>query len=70
MCAGAIHWSQIGRVVYALSEEELYKIVGPSPEHLQMPCREVFAHSDRPIDVSGPSAELDAEARAVHEGFW
>ena len=30
MCAGAIHWSQIGRVVYALSEVDLYAIIGPS----------------------------------------
>ena len=70
MCSGAIHWSQIGRVVYALSEEALYDIAGPSPEHLRLPCREVFAHSQRPIEVLGPSAELNAEARAVHEGFW
>jgi tRNA(Arg) A34 adenosine deaminase TadA len=70
MCAGAIHWSQIGRVVYALSEEDLYGIVGPSPEHLLLPCREVFAHSKRPIEVLGPIAALKLEARAVHENFW
>ena len=70
MCAGAIHWSQIGRVVYALSEIELYNIVGPSPENLLLPCREVFAHSGCPVEVLGPVIELDAEARAVHENFW
>lgn len=70
MCAGAIHWSRIGRVVYALSEVDLYAIVGPSPEHLYLPCREVFARSQRPVEVSGPAAELEEEARAVHVGFW
>ena len=70
MCAGAIHWGQIGRVVYALSEEDLYAIVGPSPEHLLLPCREVFAHSQRPVQVIGPVAELKVEARAVHANFW
>jgi tRNA(Arg) A34 adenosine deaminase TadA len=70
MCAGAIHWSQIGRVVFALGEIELYAIVGPSPEHLLLPCREVFAHSQRPVVVLGPAPALDREARAVHEGFW
>jgi tRNA(Arg) A34 adenosine deaminase TadA len=70
MCAGAIHWSQIGRVVFALSEAELYDIVGPSPEHLLLPCRDVFARSQRGVKVSGPAAALDREARAVHEGFW
>ena len=70
MCAGAIYWSQIGSVIYALSEIDLYAIVGPSPEHLLLPCREVFAHSQRPVEVRGPASALDFEARAVHENFW
>jgi len=70
MCAGAIFWSQIGRVVYALSEVDLYAIIGPSPEHLLLPCREVFARSQRRIEVIGPVPGLEAEARRVHEGFW
>ena len=70
MCAGAIHWGTVARVVFALSEVDLYEMVGPSPEHLLLPCREVFARSGRPVEVVGPAPELDAEARAVHEGFW
>jgi tRNA(Arg) A34 adenosine deaminase TadA len=68
MCAGAIHWGKLGRVVYALSASDLYAIVGPSPEHLMLPCREVFARSRQPIEVLGPA--LEAEAKAVHAGFW
>jgi tRNA(Arg) A34 adenosine deaminase TadA len=70
MCATAIHWGNVRRVVYALSEVGLYKIVGPSPDHLMLPCREVFARSQRHVEVLGPATELDAEARAVHIGFW
>ncbi len=70
MCAGAIHWAGIGRVVYALSEVDLYDIVGPSSEHLVIPCRDVFARTGRGIDVIGPVSELQPEARAVHAGFW
>ena len=70
MCAGAIHWGNVRRVVYALSEVALYEIVGPSPDHLLLPCQEVFARSQKHTEVVGPAAELDAEARAVHEGFW
>lgn len=70
MCAGAIYWSQIGRVVFALSEMDLYAIIGPSPDHLLLPCREVFAHSKRPIEVHGPISSLEVEARAVHKDFW
>ena len=70
MCAGAIHWGNVRRVVFALSEIDLYNIIGPSPEHLLLPCREVFARSQRSVEVIGPVAELNKEARAVHEGFW
>ena len=70
MCAGAIHWGNLRRVVYALGETELYDLVGPSPDHLMIPCREVFARSQRQVVVEGPAFELGVEARAVHEGFW
>ena len=70
MCAGAIHWGNVRRVVYALGEIDLYALIGPSPENLLLPCREVFGHSQRHVDVEGPALELDVAARAVHEGFW
>jgi tRNA(Arg) A34 adenosine deaminase TadA len=70
MCAGAIHWGNVRRVVFALSETDFYEMVGPSPEHLLLPCREVFDRTQRPVEVLGPAPELRAEARAVHEGFW
>jgi tRNA(Arg) A34 adenosine deaminase TadA len=70
MCAGAIHWGNVRRVVYALSEVDLYEIIGPSQDRLLLPCREVFARSQRPIGVDGPVVELAVQARAVHEGFW
>jgi tRNA(Arg) A34 adenosine deaminase TadA len=70
MCAGAIHWAGIGRIVFALSEADLYDLVGPSPEHLRLPCRHLFSHTARTVLIEGPAAELDAEARAVHAGFW
>jgi tRNA(Arg) A34 adenosine deaminase TadA len=70
MCAGAIYWGNVGRVVYALSEVGLYEIIGLSPNQLLLASREVFAHSQRHVEVEGPAMELDAEARAVHAGFW
>ena len=70
MCAGAIHWGNVRRVVFALSEIDLYEMIGSSPDHLLLPCREIFARTRRHVEVLGPAAELDVEARAVHEGFW
>jgi hypothetical protein len=37
---------------------------------LMLPCEEVFARTQHPTEVLGPAVELDAEAKAVHQGFW
>lgn len=70
MCAGAIYWCGIGRVVYALSEHKLLGLTGDHPENptFALPCREVFARGQRPIEVSGP--HLEDEAAEPHHGFW
>ena len=72
MCSGAIHWSGIGRVVYALGEEGLYAMTSdgtnPDNETMALPCREVFARCVRPVEVIGPL--IEDEACVVHEGFW
>ncbi len=70
MCAGAAYWAGVGRVVYGLSEHDMREIIGPHPENLTMnlPCRVVLGAGQRTIAVVGPL--LEAEARAVHEGFW
>lgn len=70
MCAGAIYWAGINRVVYALAEGELIAMTAenPSEQTLDLPCREVFARGPRAVEVIGPV--LLPEAFAVHEGFW
>jgi tRNA(Arg) A34 adenosine deaminase TadA len=70
MCAGAIYWAGIGRVVFALSAASMWDLAAPNLANdiLALPCREVFARGQRPIVVVGP--QLEDEARVVHEGFW
>lgn len=70
MCAGAVYWTGVGRVVYGLSEIALKELIGPDPENLtmDMPCRDVFAAGQRAVEVVGPI--LEADAAKVHEGFW
>lgn len=70
MCSGAIFWSGIGRVVYALSEQRLLQVASSETDedYFFLPCREVFSHGRRAIDVAGPLIEDEAEA--VHRGFW
>ena len=70
MCAGAMYWAGIGRLVYGLSEHRLRKFTGNHPENptLDLPCRAVFASGQRPTEVVGPL--LEDEAAALHEGAW
>ena len=70
MCAGAIYWCGLGRVVYALSEHRLLGLTGDHPENptFALPCREVFARGQRRIEVAGPF--LEEEAAEPHRGFW
>jgi len=70
MCAGAIYWCGIGRVVYALSEHKLLGLTGDHPENptFALPCREVFARGQRSVEVAGPY--LEDEAAVPHYGFW
>lgn len=70
MCAGAIYWARIGRLGYALSERELYDMIGPDDRNptLLLPSRQVFASGQRPMTVVGP-VEMPG-AREVHDGFW
>lgn len=70
MCAGAIYWTGIGRVVFGLSEAVLMRYTGSHEENptLDLPCREVFARGQKEIVVDGPL--IEDEAGVVHEGFW
>ena len=70
MCAGAMYWAGIGRLVYGLSEHRLRDITGNHPENptLNLPCRDVFASGQRQTEVVGPL--LEDEAAALHDGVW
>ncbi|AVS87591.1 nucleoside deaminase [Paracidovorax avenae] len=70
MCAGAIFWANIGRVVYGIDAVRLRGFRGERQDQrdAELSCRDVFAASPHPIDCIGPA--LVAEACASHEGAW
>lgn len=72
MCAGSLYWAGIGRLVYAMSEHKLGRIIGPHPDNLtlDLPCRTVLAAGQRAVEVIGPLLEDDPEAVALHDGVW
>jgi tRNA(Arg) A34 adenosine deaminase TadA len=70
MCAGAHYWAGIGRLVFAVSGDQLADIVSPGGRSLRLSSREVFARGNARIEVEGPCDQLLADARSVFDGFW
>jgi tRNA(Arg) A34 adenosine deaminase TadA len=70
MCAGAIYWAGIGRVVYGQTERGLKAMTGDNPENptLDLPCHVVFEAGQRPTEVVGPL--LEDEATALQADYW
>ena len=70
MCAGAIFWSAIGRVVYGIDAERLRVFRGErlDQKDAELSCRDVFERSSHAIECIGPS--LIDEASQSHQGGW
>lgn len=66
MCAGAIYWSQIGRVVFGLSAKSLYSITGDELAARLPSCQDIL--QVRGVQVIGPVPEVESES--VHVDFW
>ena len=69
MCTGAIFWANVRRVVFGLSEEKLYALIGDdTDEVLYLPSRALLAKGKKDIEVIGPL--LEEEAFEVHKDFY
>jgi len=65
MCAGAIYWSGVRRVVFACSEKRLGEL---GTGGLDVPCREILLRGSHPVEVVGPI--LEEEAVRTHQNYW
>ncbi|WP_372618476.1 deaminase [Falsiroseomonas sp.] len=70
MCAAAIFYTGIGRVVYGLSAAAILHLRNAQPHTagLSLSCREVLASAAEPVEVVGPC--LEAEGAQPHAGYW
>ncbi|MCP4305853.1 MAG: nucleoside deaminase [bacterium] len=66
MCAGAIYWSGISRMVFGVAATTLEERTSGSGLH--QPSRQVLGSASRSIDVVGPVLETDAWS--AHDGYW
>lgn len=73
MCTGTLYWSNIGRLVYAASEERLKEVTGEgNPENytMSLPCRDILKHGQKKIQVWGPIEDVEQEVMDDSEKFW
>ena len=64
MCAGAIVWANIRRVVFGLGMDAIYRLfdVDPDAPALSMHAADVFSEAPWSVEVIGPLLEGEAEA--------
>lgn len=72
MCAGTIYWSNIGRVVYGMSEKRLLECTANHHENptMSLSVQYVFAHGQKKIDLLGPFNEIEEETIQMQKAFW
>jgi len=72
MCTGAIYWSNIGHIVYGISEKRLLELTGADEKNptFSMGAQQVIDAGQKDITLEGPVAEVEAEIVEVHRGFW
>ncbi len=70
MCAAAIYWCNIRRLVFSVSEPAMRALRAPYERAagITMGCEEIFSRGSRPIEVAGPL--LEEEGLSVHRRFW
>ncbi len=71
MCAGAMYWGGINRMVYGMSEHHLLQYTGAhklNPTMKGVGCRIVLHSGERTIEVSGP--HLAEESSEIHRHYW
>ena len=71
MCAGGQYWAGIGRLVFALSGEQLADIVPPGGgRSLRLSSRDVFARGNAPSRSRGRATSWRPKRVAVFDGFF
>lgn len=70
MCAAAIFYTGIGRVVYGLSAAAILHLRNAQPHTagLSLSCRAVLHSAAEKVEVIGPC--LEEEGAVPHQGYW
>jgi tRNA(Arg) A34 adenosine deaminase TadA len=72
MCAGAIYWGNVRRVVYGITEKQILALTGDDPRNptLSLDCRKVFGSGQKKIEVIGPIPDVTDAVLEPHRSYW
>lgn len=73
MCTATCYWANIGRIVYAASEERLAELTGQGNEKnmtMALPCRKVLEGSQKDVEIIGPVEEMQERVVEESDVYW
>lgn len=74
MCTGALYWTNVRRLVFGITEEQLLALTGSDEENptFNLPSREVLSCGQRDFEVIGPVDDRELQNAIIedHKGFW
>ncbi|MGH4038226.1 MAG: nucleoside deaminase [Sphaerochaeta sp.] len=74
MCTGAVYWTNVGRIVFGLTEKQLLELTGDNAENptFSLTTEEVIERGQKEIVLVGPTDNEDLKKAILkdHIGFW
>ncbi|EMC96295.1 hypothetical protein BAUCODRAFT_33638 [Baudoinia panamericana UAMH 10762] len=73
MCTATCYWANIGRIMYAASEEQLMQLTDRGNEEnmtLALPCRKVIECGQKDVEILGPLTGLDQKVIRESAEYW
>ena len=74
MCTGAMYWTNVRRLVFGISEEQLLELTGSDEQNptFALPSDKVLSYGQKDIEIVGPvdDAKLVEAIVADHLSFW
>lgn len=73
MCTGTLYWSNIGRLIYAASEEKLNDLTGGNNDEnmtMSLPCRDVLRAGQKAVEVIGPVGGWEEKIIEASGKWW
>jgi tRNA(Arg) A34 adenosine deaminase TadA len=73
MCTGTAYWANIGRILYAASEEALSRLTGDGNQTnptMSLPCREVVQRGQKDVEVIGPVEDWEEKTIEQSKTWW